>query len=72
MVYLWGAYNDGSQLDHALSVLVNANKLSAVNWRIALRVCSASTASDNALFIISGMMAIDILVDKMTHLHIQL
>ena len=54
----------------ALQVTFNGNKLSSVYRRTALRVCSAfRTVSDDAAFVISGMMPIDILADEMTNIY---
>ncbi|CAD7080109.1 unnamed protein product [Hermetia illucens] len=54
----------------ALRTSVNTSKLNAVYRRTALRVCSAfRTVSDDAAFVISGMMPIDILADEMANIY---
>lgn len=54
----------------ALHVLLNAQKLSANYRRIALRVCFDSRSiSDFAVFVISGMLSIEILTNEMADIH---
>lgn len=51
-----------------MQVSLNANTLTAVCIRAVLRMWSTfRTISDDVAFIISGMMSIDIMTDKMTN-----
>lgn len=54
----------------ALHILRNAHKLSATYKRTALMVCAFRTPPDDAVFVISRMMLIDILADKMANMHV--
>lgn len=54
----------------ALQVKFNDNKLSVVYRRTALRRCSAfRSVSDHAVFVMSGIMPIDVLADEITNIY---
>lgn len=72
--HLHAVYTQGDEYhlgicSHKLDILGNARKMSEVYRRIALGVCSAfRTASDYTAFIISGILPIDVLADKMVNI----